>query len=90
MLVDEQGAAVAQRQPRVRGERSLRADPGGEQDQVGEDLGSVREAGGDGAAARVPQRGDRRAQPHCDAGAEQLEFDAARHLRVQGRHDLIG
>ncbi len=38
MLVDEQGAAVAQREPGGRGERGLRADPGGEQDQVGGDL----------------------------------------------------
>ena len=37
MLIDEQGAAGAQREPRGRGERGLRADPGGEQDQVGED-----------------------------------------------------
>ena len=51
---------------------------------------SVRQARGDGAAARVPQCGDRRAQPHLDAGAEQFPFDAARHLRVQGRHDLPG
>ena len=54
MLVDEQGATGAQREPRARGERGLRADPGGEQDQVGEDLGTVRQADGDGAAARLP------------------------------------
>ena len=90
MLIDKQGAAVAQREPGGRGERGLRADSGGEQDQVGGDLGSVRQARGDGAAARFPQCGDRRAQPHLDAGAAQFQFDAARHLRVQGRHDLPG
>ena len=88
VVVDDDTAPLVEGQASVFRDAAVRANADGQDDELRFDGGAALQGRDDGVAL-VFEGGDRVAQLEADALVADLAVEHLRHLKVEGRHDLI-